>query len=125
MAFLVSYRVQLLFERAPVLGLCCRVSINQSKVLTEPHTGREEKPHPSTTTGGANPASRSGAGLGGYERVATALVCETRSFSTPFIVFQWRARKLMDATSAGVSSPPGGGEGDAIFPFFCDMRGDQ
>jgi len=34
---------------------------------------------------GANPASRSDAGLGGYERVATALVCETRSFGTPFI----------------------------------------
>jgi len=55
------------------------------------HTAAEEKPHPSTTTGGANPASGSDAGLGGgYERVATALVCETRSFSTPSI-FQWRA----------------------------------
>ena len=42
------------------------------------------------------------------ERVATALVCATRSFSTPFI-FQWRAiNKLMDATSAGVSSLPRG-----------------
>jgi len=69
-------------------------SINQSKVLTQQsHTRAEEKPHPSTTTGGANPAPQSDAGLGGYERVATALValvCETRSFSTPFL-FQWRA----------------------------------
>jgi len=63
-------------------------SINQRS--SQSHTRAEEKPHPSTTTGGANPASQSDAGLGGYERVATALVCETRSFSTPFI-FQWRA----------------------------------
>jgi len=55
-------------------------SINQRS--SQSHTRAEEKPHPSTTTGGANPASRSDAGLGGYERVATALVCETRSFST-------------------------------------------
>jgi len=46
-------------------------SINQSKVLTS-HTLAKEKPHPSTTTRGANPASRSNAGLGGCERVATA-----------------------------------------------------
>jgi len=66
--------------------------INQSINQRSPqsHTRAEEKPHPSTTTEGANPASQSDAGLGGYARVATALVCETRSFSTPFI-FQWRA----------------------------------
>ena len=76
-------------------------SINQRSF--QGHTRAKEKPQPSTTTRGANPASRSDAGLGGCERVATALVCETRSCSTPFI-FQWRAMKLMDATSAGVSS---------------------
>jgi len=63
-------------------------SINQRSSQSNTRAG--EKPHPSTTTAGANLASRSDAGLGGYERVATALVCETRSFSTPFI-FQWRA----------------------------------
>jgi len=100
-------------------------------------------------------ASQSEAGLGGYERVATALVCKTRSFSTPFIfqwlcgvhktdgrhlrrrllswggrsrcldtyvvptyntctviIIQWACIKLMDATSAGVSSS-GGVEEDA------------
>ena len=55
--------------------MCTHQSINQRS--SQSHTRAEEKPHPSTTTGGANPASQSDAGLGGYERVATALVCET------------------------------------------------
>ena len=46
-------------------------SINQRS--SQSHTRAKEKPHPSTTTRGANPASRSDAGLGGCERVATAL----------------------------------------------------
>jgi len=58
-------------------------SINQRS--SQSHTRAEEKPHPSTITGGANPASRSDAGLGGYARVATALVCETRSFGARLI----------------------------------------
>jgi len=37
-------------------------SINQRS--SQSHTRAEEKPHPSTTTGGGNPASRSDAGLG-------------------------------------------------------------
>jgi len=41
-------------------------SINQRS--SQSHTRAKEKPHPSTTTGGANPASQSDAGLGGYER---------------------------------------------------------
>jgi len=89
-------------------------SVKQRSSLTKPKplTGRGEATFHSTTPGGANPASRSDAGLGGCERVAsrvaTALVCETRSFSTRFMSFQWRAIKLMDATSAGVSSVGGG-----------------
>jgi len=40
-------------------------SINQRS--SQSHNRPEEKPHPSTTTGGANPASsQSEAGLGGY-----------------------------------------------------------
>jgi len=66
---------------------------------SQSHTRAEEKPHPSTTTGGANPASQSDAGLGGYERVATALVCVPRSFSTPFI-FQWREGSLLSRVRA-------------------------
>ena len=46
-----------------------RQSIKQSKILTEPPTGKE-KPHPSTTTGGSKPCVTSDAGLGGCERVA-------------------------------------------------------
>jgi len=38
-------------------------SINQSKILTEPHTGKE-KPIPALPQGVANPASRSDTGLG-------------------------------------------------------------
>ena len=45
---------------------------NQSKVLTEPHTGNEEATS-QHRHGVANPASRSDAGLGGGERVAKAL----------------------------------------------------
>jgi len=30
------------------------ISINQSKILTKPHTGKE-KPHPSSTTEGSKP----------------------------------------------------------------------
>jgi len=58
-------------------------SINQRS--SQSHTRAGERPHTSTTTGGANPASENDLGLGGYERVATALVCGTRSFSTPYI----------------------------------------
>ena len=39
-------------------------SINQSKILTEPHTGKE-KSIPALPQGAANPASRSDTGLGG------------------------------------------------------------
>jgi len=56
-----------------------RQSINQRS--SQSHTRAKENPHPSTTTRGANSASRSDAGLGGCERVATALVCETRLWS--------------------------------------------
>jgi len=65
-------------------------SFNQS--IKGPHkaTHGRRRSHIPAAPQGANPASRSDTGLGGYERVATALVCETRSFSTPFI-FQWRA----------------------------------
>jgi len=74
-------------------------SINQNQRSSQSHTRAEEKLHPSTTTGGANPASRSDAGLGGCERerVATALVCETRSFiiillaRLSIITFEWCA----------------------------------
>jgi len=51
---------------SPVTTWVCSeyVSINQRS--SQSHTRAEEKPHPSTTTGGANPASQSDAGLGGY-----------------------------------------------------------
>jgi len=42
------------------------LSINQSKILTEPHTGKE-KPIPALPQGAANPASRSDTGLGGLK----------------------------------------------------------
>jgi len=61
--------------------------IHQSKVPTiRPHTGKGEatfQHHHTQRT--ANPASRSDAGLGECERVATKLDCETRLFSTTFI----------------------------------------
>jgi len=67
-------------------------SINQNQRSSQSHTRAED-------TGGANPASRSDAGLGGCERerVATALVCETRSFiiillaRLSIITFEWCA----------------------------------
>jgi len=94
------------------------MSINQSvkgphKATHGTHGLKQKRMKPQatsqrTTTGlqGGQEAG-SDAGLGGCERVTTALVCETRAFSiTPFI-FQWRALKLMDVTSAGLSSPGG------------------
>jgi len=85
------YRNNMRGARRVVRGLLLTTHLNQS--IKGPHkvTHGPRRSHiASTTIGGANPASQSEAGLGGYERVATALICETRSFSTPFI-FQWRA----------------------------------
>ena len=60
----------------------------KSNQIKGPHkaTHGQRRSHiPAPPQGAANPASRSDAGLGGRERVTTALLCETRSFSTPFI----------------------------------------
>ena len=63
-----------------------RAPINQSKVGPHKATHGQRRSHiPAPPQGAANPASRSDAGLGGCERVATALVRETHSFSTPFM----------------------------------------
>jgi len=57
--------------------------VNQSIKVPHKATRGQRRSHiPAPPQGAANPASRSDAGLEGCERVATALVCETRSFST-------------------------------------------
>ena len=65
-------------------------SINQRS--SQSHTARH---HHDRGQRAANPASRSDAGFGGCERIATEpLVCETRSFSTPFICGAARVARM-------------------------------
>jgi len=59
-----------------------RESINQSKILTEPHTGKE-KPIPALPQGAANPASRSDTGLGVH--AAPGLDAPLRPLCWPFL----------------------------------------
>jgi len=73
-------------------------SINQKS--PQNHTRGQRRSHiPAPPQGAANPASWSDAGLGGCERIATALVCETRSFKHAFyfggvLVFLFLSRPL-------------------------------
>jgi len=57
-----------------VVAVVETTSINQSKVLTTPHTDKE-KPHPSTATEGSNPCDTKCSRLGGLR--AAAAVVET------------------------------------------------
>ena len=61
MYFAISIAQSMVSPRPPVLPFDIQ-SVNQSKILTEPHTGRE-KPIPALPQGAATPASRSDTGL--------------------------------------------------------------
>jgi len=91
-------------------------SINQRSPHKATH-GPRRSHIPAPPQGGGQTlhhASRSDAGLGGYERVATAqvLVCETRSFSTRFIYVSVACNKT-DGRHLRRRLLSWGGEGDA------------